>query len=52
MMLDWSNTKSCCEAGTPIKSQTMRSGSRAAMSVTKSHSPRSHTSSTIIDAWS
>ena len=47
MMLDWSNTKSWCEDGIPIRSQTMRSGRRAATSVTKSHSPRSQTSSTI-----
>ena len=30
----------------------MRRGSRAATSVTKSHSPRSQTSSTMIVAWS
>ena len=52
MMLDWSNTKSWCEAGIPIRSHTIRSGRRAATSVTKSHSPRSQTSSTIIEAWS
>ena len=49
---DWSNTKSYWDAGIPIRSHTMRSGSRAATSVTKSHSPRSHTWSTISLAWS
>ena len=48
--LEASNTKSYWLAGTPIRSHTIFIGSRAAISVTASHSPRSMTSSTIFVA--
>ena len=39
MVFDWSKTICQCSSGMPIISQMIRSGRRAAASVTKSHGP-------------